>query len=268
LNWTNTILYENVDAGLKMLPDDLVQTIVTSPPYFGLRDYSGITQDWPEITYKPVWYLDHHIKVPAINCQLGQEAHPTYFIGHLVYIFREAKRVLKDDGTLWLNIADSFSAGGLGYSYQTLHASPKLYTKSHSYKKAPKGLNNKNLIGIPWMIAQALQADGWYLRSDVIWSKPNPMPESVKDRPTRAHEYVFLLSKHPNYFDKQKSKMKKIFIVAVFFKALVFFLLFYLATAIYNDVQDSGGIGYGIGKFMNEIDKGRTESDTTSFKPQ
>jgi len=134
------------------LADRSIQCIVTSPPYWSLRDY-------------------------GVRGQLGAEATPDAFVAALVAVFREARRVLRDDGTLWLNLGDCYSQSGCG-------GNPPA----------------KNLLGMPWRVAFALQADGWCLRSDIIWSKPNPMPESVTDRPTRAHEYIFLLSKGPTYY--------------------------------------------------------------------
>lgn len=157
---------------LRKLPDDSVHCSVTSPPYWGLRDY-------------------------GVEGQLGQEKTPEEFVEKLVTIFREVRRVLRGDGTLWLNLGDSYSA----------HAG-----KTHGYKDGrrnraerktagvPDGIRAKNLIGVPWRVAFALQADGWYLRSDIIWHKTNSMPESVKDRPSRSHEYVFLLTKSDRYF--------------------------------------------------------------------
>lgn len=153
---------------LKGLSSESVNCIVTSPPYFGLRDY-------------------------GVADQIGLEASPDAFVAELVAVFREARRVLRDDGTLWLNLGDTYAAGGLG------GGSPDS-KQIEKPRKAPAGLKPKDLIGIPWHVAFALQADGWYLRQDIIWSKPNPMPESVLDRCTKAHEYVFLLSKSPRYF--------------------------------------------------------------------
>lgn len=155
---------------LKTLPADSVDCCVTSPPYYGLRDY-GMSE------------------------QIGLEETPEEYIEKLVDVFREVKRVLKDDGTLWLNIGDSYagncsrvSTGRAGMG----DARDGIYNR--------KGGKPKDLIGIPWMLAFALRSDGWYLRQDIIWSKPNPMPESVTDRCTKSHEYVFLLSKRAKYF--------------------------------------------------------------------
>jgi DNA modification methylase len=172
-----------------------VHTCVTSPPFFGLRDYGHAEQ-------------------------IGLEPSPDEFVAALVDVFREVRRVLRDDGTVWLNLGDSYSGSGpSGASYESettkrrreqgaqdgaFRVSPTLRDRGLTYaEKKPvpaAGTKPKDLIGIPWMVAFALRADGWYLRSDIIWSKPNPMPESVTDRPTKSHEYVFLLSKGPRYF--------------------------------------------------------------------
>jgi DNA modification methylase len=155
-----------------------VQTCVTSPPYFGLRDYGH-------------------------EGQIGLEETPEQFIAELVEVFRCVRDVLTDDGTLWVNIGDSYnnirSQMGPG---QAVHGREKLNGKpaEKSKRRGWAGYKEKDLIGIPWMLAFALRADGWYLRQDIIWHKPNPMPESVTDRCTKAHEYVFLLSKGPRYF--------------------------------------------------------------------
>jgi len=161
-----------------------VNCCVTSPPYFGLRDYGN-------------------------DEQIGLEETPEAFVESLVNVFREVKRVLADDGTLWLNLGDSYArqAGNEESKLKTLHTMGVGQKKAHEAgamrkgkNRPPKGLKPKDLIGIPWRVALALQADGWYLRQDIIWSKPNPMPESVTDRCTKAHEYIFLLSKSPKYF--------------------------------------------------------------------
>ena len=155
-----------------------VQTCVTSPPYFGLRDYGH-------------------------DGQIGLEHTPEQYIFAMVEVFRCVRNVLADDGSLWLNIGDSYnnfrSQMGPG---QAVHGRDKLNGKPDvlSKKRGIEGLKEKDLIGIPWMLAFALRADGWYLRQDIIWHKPNPMPESVRDRCTKAHEYIFLLSKSERYF--------------------------------------------------------------------
>ena len=168
--------------GMRTLPEQSVHTCVTSPPYFGLRDY-------------------------GMAGQIGLEDTPDAFVARLVDVFREVRRVLRDDGTLWLNLGDSYwsSTATQGRNEDKAHGAiggtAKLIAGgSSTYKRTALGLKPKDLIGIPWRVAFALQADGWYLRQDIIWHKPNPMPESVRDRCTKAHEYVFLLSKGPKYF--------------------------------------------------------------------
>jgi DNA modification methylase len=161
---------------LPTLPAESVQTCVTSPPYFGLRDY-------------------------GCDGQIGLEPTPDEFVAALVAVFREVRRVLRDDGTLWLNLGDSYANDGKwGGSSGGKHASALHGRTSIGRGKVQTGLKPKDLIGIPWRAAFALQADGWYLRQDIIWHKPNPMPESVTDRCTKAHEYMFLLSKSGRYY--------------------------------------------------------------------
>jgi DNA modification methylase len=157
---------------LPTLDAESVQCCVTSPPYYGLRDYGAAGQ-------------------------IGLEKTPDEYVAELVAVFREVRRALSYDGTCWINLGDSYAAGGNGVG------PGKQLTNVGSHlprKKAPDGLKPKDLVGIPWMVAFALRADGWYLRSEIIWHKLNPMPESVSDRPTCAHEKVFLLSKRARYF--------------------------------------------------------------------
>jgi DNA modification methylase len=161
----------------------IVQTCVTSPPYFGLRDY-------------------------GVDGQLGLEPTPAEYVAKMVAVFREVRRVLRDDGTLWLNLGDSYAAssqGPQGACNEEKWGKGRIGAKrkgefGERRTRDLAGLKPKDLVGIPWRAAMALQADGWYLRSEVVWSKPNPMPESVTDRPTKAHEQVFLLTKSPRYF--------------------------------------------------------------------
>ena len=175
---------------LREMAEKSVHTCVTSPPYFGLRDY-------------------------GMDDQIGLEQTPEAFVAEMVAVFREVKRVLRDDGTLWLNLGDSYA------SYRDGKATPDTTRGDSEGTLVPKGsaknrmastfagssIKHKDLIGIPWRVALALQADGWYLRQDIIWHKPNPMPESVTDRCTKAHEYIFLLSKSPQYyFDNEAIK--------------------------------------------------------------
>ena len=159
---------------LKTMPDCSVHCCVTSPPYFGLRDYK-------------------------VDGQIGLEQTPDAYVAQLVAVFREVRRVLADDGTLWLNLGDSYSGSGKGPAGNLgkIHNEREIKQTSGI---VPDGLKPKDLIGIPWRVAFALQADGWYLRQDIIWHKPNPMPESVKDRCTKSHEYMFLLSKSERYY--------------------------------------------------------------------
>lgn len=166
---------------LKTLPEGSINCCVTSPPYFGLRDYGH-------------------------SDQIGLEKTPDAFVSKLVSVFSEVKRVLRDDGTLWLNLGDSYA--GSGGNHKEHHKNDLGFQgKIGAEKYKGRGSNKivvdvkpKDLIGIPWRVAFALQADGWYLRQDIIWHKPNPMPESVRDRCTKAHEYIFLLSKSAKYY--------------------------------------------------------------------
>jgi DNA modification methylase len=206
------ILQGNCIETLKGLPAGSVQTSVSSPPYYGLRDYG--TAKWeggdPECKHQEKrggngasskkqttseGTQDYQYKDTCRQCgarrideQIGLEETPEAFIQKLVEVYREVWRVLKDDGTLWVNIGDSYATSG---------TRPKV---NGGYRPRTEGLKNKDLIGIPWMLAFALRADGWYLRRDIIWYKDNPMPESADDRPTTSHEYIFLLSKQPRYY--------------------------------------------------------------------
>ncbi len=167
------ILIGDVREKLAELPDESVHCVVTSPPYFGLRDY-------------------------GVAGQIGLEPTPAEFVAVMVEVFREVRRVLRKDGTLWLNLGDSYNANQ-GAGFDTNQDGGARKKAAASAKTNSGGLPAKNLLGIPWRVAFALQADGWYLRQDIIWSKPNPMPESVTDRCTKAHEYLFLLSKSARY---------------------------------------------------------------------
>jgi DNA modification methylase len=174
---TVRIIQGDCRSVLASLPDGSVNCCVTSPPYFGLRDY-------------------------GVSGQIGLEDTPDAFVAEMVAVFREVRRVLRDDGTLWLNLGDSYNAQP-GQRKITDKPGEKQATSAGSIgapSRHVEWLKPKDLIGIPWRVAFALQADGWYLRQDIIWSKPNPMPESVTDRCTKAHEYIFLLSKSPRYF--------------------------------------------------------------------
>ena len=186
----DTILYGDCRESLKNITTKC-QMCVTSPPYYGLRDYGGESS------------------------QIGQESTPEEYIQEMVKTFRLVRDNLTDDGTLWLNIGDSYynyrpGKGSRTYPQQTI-ASNNQDLPEYTNKRGNKleGYKEKDLIGIPWMIAFALRADGWYLRQDIIWHKPNPMPESVKDRCTKSHEYLFLLSKNKNYYYDHESIKEK-----------------------------------------------------------
>lgn len=175
----NEILQGNTLDVLKTLDAESVQCVVTSPPYFGLRDY-------------------------GVADQLGLEKTPSEFVAKIVEIFREVHRVLRKDGTVWLNLGDSYgrqNGKGFNKNMRAGHANRNTTMPAANRNiKLETNLPEKNLIGIPWRVAFALQDAGWILRQDIIWSKPNPMPESVIDRCTKSHEYIFLLSKYPKYF--------------------------------------------------------------------
>jgi DNA modification methylase len=214
---------------LTKIKSESVQTVVTSPPYWGLRDYG--TADWEggniDCKHKPVfkpcpsatvgndikdigklYYADicKDCGAKRIDSQIGIESSPQEYIQNMVNLFKEVKRVLKKDGTVWLNLGDSYVGGGKGEwskdgSLQKNHIKAGVKYGKPTGKIA--GLKTKDLVGIPWRVALALQEDGWWLRSDIIWHKPNPMPESVTDRPTKSHEYIFLLTKSPHYYYDQ-----------------------------------------------------------------
>lgn len=172
MNTAKIIVGDN-RATLDSLPEKSVQTVITSPPYWGLRDYGN-------------------------DDQIGLEDTPDKYVAEMVDVFAKVWRVLADDGTLWLNLGDSYAGnnsrasnnGRAGFGAE----------REGTYKKTGEGIKPKDLVGIPWRVAFALQSAGWYLRSEIIWHKPNPMPESVTDRPTKSHEHIFLLSKNSSYF--------------------------------------------------------------------
>lgn len=170
----NTIICGDCLEVMKQMPDDSVNCCISSPPYWGLRDY-------------------------GVDGQLGLEKTPEEFIGKLVAVFREVRRVLKDDGTCWVNLGDSY-ANDAKWGGKSGCKNITSCIGGYSREKKLTNLKPKDLVGIPWRFAFAAQADGWYLRQDIIWHKPNPMPESVTDRCTKSHEYIFLLTKSARYF--------------------------------------------------------------------
>jgi DNA modification methylase len=230
------------DARRLPLAAGSVHCCVTSPPYWSLRDYGLEPTVWGgDDSCAHEWASEEVVRelrrgvnlANSVHCTrggakkaakvgwqrfergtcvrcgawrgcLGLEPTPELYIAHLVLIFREVRRVLRDDGTLFLNIGDSYAAGGKGgggsFMDERRDGAWQKQSSLNGWKSAPPGLKGKDLVGIPWMLAFALRADGWYLRQDIIWSKPNPMPESVTDRCTKAHEYLFLLTKAPRYF--------------------------------------------------------------------
>lgn len=177
----NKIFNQECLGGLKKITDNSIDCCVTSPPYWGLRNY-------------------------GVDGQLGLEDTPEEFVSKMVLIFTEVKRVLRNDGTLWLNLGDSYGGSGKGAAtHPGTNNNWKQGTSKGTHKKTIHGFRSeeikpKDLVGVPWMVAFALRSSGWYLRQDIIWSKPNPMPESVTDRCTKSHEYIFLLSKSKKYY--------------------------------------------------------------------
>lgn len=184
----NQVIHSDCIEGMRLLPDACVDCCVTSPPYYGLRDY-------------------------GVDGQLGLEETPEAYVAKMVEVFEQVRRILKSQGTLWLNLGDSYCSTAPGTMGADLRQTGIFFGVSDEAAKArkkfrpytPIGMKPKDLIGIPWMIAFALRSAGWYLRQDIIWSKPNPMPESVSDRCTKAHEYIFLLSKSVKYYYDQEA---------------------------------------------------------------
>jgi DNA modification methylase len=239
-----TILQGDALEKLRTLPDESVQCCVTSPPFWGLRDYgtakwdggdaecdhrgrsqtsgastlnewkNGGGQRYKEETGGMPFALEcGKCGARRIDSQLGLEKTPEEYVAKLVAVFQEVRRILRNDGTLWLNLGDSYTAkcsNPHGEIVGCREARDSSRTGGY-HMPIPPGLKQKDLVGIPWMVAFALRADGWWLRSDIIWAKPNPMPESVTDRPTKAHEYIFLLTKSARYFyDAEAIKEKGI----------------------------------------------------------
>lgn len=221
--------------GMKTLPDESVHCVVTSPPYYGLRDYGTATWIGGDADCDHVQSLNQHggqradrnqegykklykdicgkCGAERIDQQIGLEDTPEAYVERLVNVFREVRRILRHDGTVWLNLGDSYMGGGNYNKTGISQAGGQHITNVRNRRSVieASGLKAKDLIGIPWRVAFALQADGWWLRQDIIWHKPNPMPESVTDRCTKSHEYIFLLTKSERYYYdheaiKEKSK--------------------------------------------------------------
>ena len=227
------ILHGDSVEMLKTIPDGTVDCCVTSPPYYGLRDYGTATwvggdpscphyrtskkSDKTATGHKNMMETGHAVGdaiyktvcpicgAVRVDNQIGLEETPDEYIDRLVTVFREVKRVLRDDGTLWLNIGDSYCGTGDNGNYKDPKNPEGRNGQAVAKNKRIDGIKSKDMIGIPWMLAFALRADGWYLRQDIIWHKPNPMPESVKDRCVKSHEYIFLFSKKPRYFFDYKA---------------------------------------------------------------
>ena len=214
----------HADARQLPIPDESIDCVVTSPPYWGLRDYGlgGWVGGDEDCEHRGIVLGNNRNFVdregrgsnnPSLSsgtCQkcgaikasdgIGLEATPEDFCANMVEVFREVWRVLKPTGTVWMNLGDSYTGSGVHPGGGDIQKGNIGATNTTLPPKKGKNLKPKDLVGIPWRVAFALQADGWYLRSDIIWSKPNPMPESVSDRPTKAHEYIFLLTKSPRYY--------------------------------------------------------------------
>lgn len=245
MNLTAEVLVGDNRKRLQELPDCSVQTVVTSPPYFGLRDYG--TKTWVggdescehikdpnktkkfgneefnknrpsrESTKLPGYYFESecgHCGAIQEDYQIGLEQTPQAFVEELCKVFDEIWRVLKDDGTLWVNLGDTYAREGGKTAGVSRHWDGRELDPGGLHDKRPLaseiGIKPKSLIGIPWRFAFAMQDRGWYLRSDIIWHKPNPMPESVTDRPTKSHEYIFLLTKSPKYYYDHKAILEPV----------------------------------------------------------
>lgn len=223
---TYKIIQGDCIEGMRQIADESVHCVVTSPPYYGLRDYGTaaweggdascnhtISMDtkWndrkrgtdvlrPEVAHRGGTASHCHLcGATRVDKQIGLEETPEAYVEKMVNVFREVRRILRSDGTVWLNLGDSYAgSGGAGNQFGQIERGLSKYKQSG--RPAQIGLKPKDLIGIPWRVAFALQADGWWLRQDIIWHKPNPMPESVTDRCTKSHEYIFLLTKSERYY--------------------------------------------------------------------
>lgn len=200
----NEILSGDALSILQGMADESVNCLVTSPPYYGLRKYGTVPVAWPAVDYLLFRTMVH---IESMECELGQECDYYAYIGHMVAIFREAKRVLRKDGTCWINIGDSYASSVKNRTKEQATRGTQLQGGLESQEaslvqinKVVSGLKEKDLIGIPSMLAFAMRDDGWYWRQDIIWDKPNVMPESVTDRCTKSHEYILMFTKSNKYF--------------------------------------------------------------------
>lgn len=231
-----TLLQGDCRVVLPTLADESVNCIVTSPPYYGLRDYGTATWEGGDsacdhripLTTKGgcavgnkqstnhgsygyrEWLTCGRCGAKRVDAQIGLEHTPESYVAELVSVFRECRRVLRGDGVFWLNIGDSYAGSTNTGEKKSIQGSPKrVGAMNDAVRPIPDGIKPKDIIGVPWRVAFALQSDGWYLRQDIIWAKPNSMPESVTDRCTKAHEYVFLLTKSERYFYDADAIMEK-----------------------------------------------------------
>jgi len=192
------------------LPRNWFHCICTSPPYWLLRDYGTAPVRWPKVTYAPMLGLPD-ITVPAHSCELGQEPTLEMFVAHLVHCFRQLKPSLRSDGTLWVNLGDGYSSGGRSsYDETSKSKTGVTHRAAKGKRETPAWSKPKDRLGVPWRFAFAMQADGWYWRDEVIWSKKSPIPSSVKDRTTTSHEIVLVFSKEKHYFYDQHAIMEPV----------------------------------------------------------
>jgi DNA modification methylase len=245
-----TVLHGHCITELRKLPAASVHCTVTSPPYWGLRDYKTPAVDWEETTFAPMPGLPA-ITIPAWTGHLGLEPDPMAFVAHIVAVFREVKRVQRPDGTLWLNFGDCYAANHGSGSVSPGHKQSSNTGSLIDEIRTPKqsGLKEKDLVGMPWRIAFALQADGWYLRTDIIWHKPTVMPESVTDRPTKAHEYLFLLTQSPQYFYDAEAIKEE-------------------ASRQTNARGPKSDTGVGFGRGFDEVQKPRVKTKVAGVGPK
>lgn len=207
----NRIYAQDCLDGLRLLDDESVNCCVTSPPYWHVRDYGVPPTNWPAVTFSPMAGLPP-VTAPGWTGCLGLEPDPLLFTAHIIHVFREVRRVLRRDGTCWVNFGDSYCTTAPGTMGDNINIDGAKEATRRARKimrpDTPTGLKVKDLVGIPWRVAFALQADGWWLRNDNIWAKKNTMPESVTDRCAKSHEYLFLFSKSRKYYFDHKAIME------------------------------------------------------------